>query len=86
MHCPRIPPFEKKATSVDFPIAIAFDFMKLNTNNIRIASRLTDALRLLYPESDEPNSLEISIDPSQPSASEILSIPGIFALKSGCMS
>ncbi len=80
---PRIPPLQKEGDSVDFPIAVAFDFMKVYPKSISIASKLTTSLRCLYPASDEAFSLEIN--PAQPSASETLSTPGAFALNASCL-
>ncbi len=72
---PRIPPLQKDGESLPFPIAVAFDFMKVNPGNIVTAFKLTPALRLLYPETDDNDA---PLD-TKPSAKEILSIPGAFA-------
>jgi len=80
---PRIPPLPKNdATSVDIPIIFAFDFMRLKPNNLQTASLITPALRLLYPEEvKDPGPADGGRD-DQPSAKELLAIPGAFAVGS----
>mmetsp|Transcript_5293 Transcript_5293/g.7109 ORF Transcript_5293/g.7109 Transcript_5293/m.7109 type:complete len:548 (+) Transcript_5293:181-1824(+) len=80
----------------DVPVVFAFDFMTLKPSNVRLASRLTTAVRLLYPddsggiltteEKDRNNddALLDTFDTSSkplPSAKELLAVPGAFAAK-----
>ena len=78
---PKIPPIlastSATTTSTDtsqealgLPVIFAFDFMSLTPNNLQAASRLTPALRRLYPEDNDDKDIE------QPAA---MSIPGFFA-------
>ena len=64
-------------------IMFAFDFMKLTPNNIALASALTPALRLLYPDEEVDDSHEKEVDPDEPlvTTQDILSVPGLFAQK-----
>jgi len=39
--------------NMDVPIIFGFDFMKLKSNTINIASRITPALQLLYPDTND---------------------------------
>ena len=75
---PRIPPLQNEEDSDKISIIVAFDFMRVNECNLALASQLTPALRLLYPDSEESNE-SLDIDPLEPSAHEILSVPGAFA-------
>ena len=68
------------------PVVFAFDFMHLTPANMRKASVLTSAVRLLYPEDadngDETGGLDIIMEgPSsdQLSAKDLLAVPGAFA-------
>ena len=68
------------------PVAFAFDFMRIRPSTIKLASSLTPALRLLYPEDvkiDENDNMDTIDDnaSSSLSAKEILSVPGMFATK-----
>ena len=78
---PKIPPIlaSSPATTpstdtsqevVGLPVIFAFDFMSLTPSNLQAASRLTPALRRLYPEDNDDK------DKEQPAA---MSIPGFFA-------
>ena len=81
---PRIPPIQKEGEKVDFPIAIAFDYMRVKDGDVGIAAKMTPSLRLLYPDSE--NCYEsLDVNPHEPSANEILSAPGAFANKSNNM-
>jgi ribonuclease Z len=75
---PRIPPLKKTEiesaamSSATIPIIFAFDFATFSPGNLLAASRLTPALRLLYPEDDsgcEPDQTVLSA----------LEVPGLFA-------
>jgi len=78
------------STSVGFPVVFAFDFMRLKPSTISTASKLSPALRLLYPGDDKKSeveneddvvlSLETNDEPVA-TAKEILSVPGMFATK-----
>jgi ribonuclease Z len=73
---PKIPPIPTQTCGEDtFPIIFAFDFMKLQPHTLFMASKLTPALRLLFPE----DSTEIKNDSTQANSTDILSIPGVFA-------
>ena len=77
---PRIPPTPTD-DSYKFPIVFAFDYMSLRPGTLVAASKLTPALRLLYPEIENEDNSEaagaLCADISV--AEEIMSIPGIFA-------
>eukprot|EP00578_Thalassiosira_sp_NH16_P017986 CAMPEP_0181106776 /NCGR_PEP_ID=MMETSP1071-20121207/16708_1 /TAXON_ID=35127 /ORGANISM="Thalassiosira sp., Strain NH16" /LENGTH=687 /DNA_ID=CAMNT_0023190197 /DNA_START=1404 /DNA_END=3468 /DNA_ORIENTATION=- len=80
---PRIPPLRKEDSQLSFPVAFAFDFMKVTPDNIVTASRLTSAMRMLYPEDvDEGDSAEAA--ETKRAAKEILSMPGLFASSMKC--
>eukprot|EP00560_Eucampia_antarctica_P002611 CAMPEP_0197843042 /NCGR_PEP_ID=MMETSP1437-20131217/47093_1 /TAXON_ID=49252 ORGANISM="Eucampia antarctica, Strain CCMP1452" /NCGR_SAMPLE_ID=MMETSP1437 /ASSEMBLY_ACC=CAM_ASM_001096 /LENGTH=87 /DNA_ID=CAMNT_0043453023 /DNA_START=857 /DNA_END=1120 /DNA_ORIENTATION=+ len=70
----------------EIPVAFAFDFMRVKPNTIHVASNLTPALRLLYPdvtcnnEKDNVNSFEDN-EQSSITAKDIMSVPGMFAAK-----
>ena len=80
---PRIPPTPTEQ-AYQFPVIFAFDYMILRQETLVAASKLTPALRLLYPEEgigddgdeDAASCREISV------AAEVLSIPGAFAAPS----
>ncbi len=74
---PRIPPLREEDSSLSFPVAFAFDFMKVHPGNIRIASKLTSSLSMLYPEGDDDEKYEM--EESNRKAQEVLSTPGLFA-------
>ena len=74
---PKIPPLAKDescSSNRSLPI-FAFDFMRLTPGNLAAASKITHALRLLYPESDVVDEMESS------DAATALEIPGLFAQK-----
>jgi ribonuclease Z len=60
----------------DLPIVFCFDFMTLTPDTIPLAAKLTDAMRLLYPEEVDKKSGENN---DEADAKKIMSIPGIFA-------
>jgi ribonuclease Z len=72
---PKIPPIPTQSGEDTFPIIFAFDFMKLQPHTLSMASALTPALRLLFPED---NTDDIN-DTAEPTSTDILSIPGVFA-------
>lgn len=74
---PRIPPLREEDSQLPFPVAFAFDFMKVNPENIGIASKLTSSLRMLYPDDDGEEKEHM--EESKRKAQEILSTPGLFA-------
>jgi len=82
---PRIPPLrevtdESSVGSNQPRIVFAFDFMKLTPGTVAVASKLTPALRLLYPCDQEADQNEETGEVSV-ATSSILSIPGLFAQK-----
>jgi ribonuclease Z len=78
---PKIPPLsgsDASSSNTDVPVVFAFDYMKLTPTNLLSASKITPALRLLYPEDttvDEDDEVEEAV------GSEALAIPGLFAQK-----
>jgi ribonuclease Z len=74
---PKIPPLSPDGNSaIEFPVVFAFDYAKLSPSTLVPASKLTPALRLLYPET------ETTVDEEDTIAAAALDIPGIFAQKS----
>lgn len=88
---PKIPPLNKKERDEkalrDMPIAFAFDFMRLHRDSMPLASKLTPALRLLYPsdgadeDTCEVGVLEGRLEGSGVAAKDLMSVPGVFAAK-----
>jgi Metal-dependent hydrolases of the beta-lactamase superfamily III len=79
---PRIAPLLEEDSCLPFPVAFAFDFMKIRPHNIGLSSILTPALRLLYPEDkDVEGSKDELCEASEAKkrAQELLSTPGYFA-------
>lgn len=87
---PRIPKLEVSMDAncavedgrqlLNTPVAFAFDYMRITPANIGLASTLTPSLRLLYPADDESiKDPDDDTPESNVTASEILSVPGIFA-------
>jgi ribonuclease Z len=75
---PKIPP--TPATSSSVPIIFAFDFMRLTPRNLLAASKLTPALRLLYPlVPGDDDEMEAAIEGVLSEAELALSVPGLFA-------
>ena len=74
---PKIPP-TPTGDAYKFPIIFAFDYMTLRSHTLLIASKLTPALRLLFPEEDEDKSIEDTCMESSVAA-EALSVPGAFS-------
>ena len=72
---PKIPPIPTRTGEVSFPIVFAFDFMKLRPHTLSMASKLTPALRLLFPEDDTDDGK----DTTEAISTDVLSIPGAFA-------
>ena len=73
---PKIPPLKlNESSDTDDAIAFAFDFMRVTPKSIPLATKMTPALRLLYPGEDdttvEPSSMEDSKD--------LLAVPGMFS-------
>lgn len=58
------------------PVVFCFDFMKLTPVSIPQAAKLTDAMRLLYPEEVDKKCND---DDQEVDAKTIMSIPGLFA-------
>jgi ribonuclease Z len=57
-----------------FPIVFAFDYMRLKPSTLMTASKLTPALRLLYPD------IDVIEENNEPTIAQVaLSIPGLFA-------
>lgn len=79
---PRIAPLLDQDSYLPFPVAFAFDFMKIRPDNIKIASMLTPALRLLYPEDKDVEIFRDELceaSEAKKRAQEMLSTPGLFA-------
>ena len=79
---PRIAPLREEDSLVAFPVAFAFDFMKVTPSTIGIAAKLTPSLRLLYPEDADGEAAEEErefLSETKKKAQEILSTPGLFA-------
>jgi ribonuclease Z len=77
---PRIAPLREEDSLLSFPLAFAFDFMKVTPSTIGIAAKLTPSLRLLYPENGEAAEEEREfLSETKKIAQEILSTPGLFA-------
>ena len=60
------------------PIVFAFDFMRLTPKTVNLAAKLTPAMRLLYPESDDGDVDEESIEKT--AVKDLMGIPGVFAM------
>jgi ribonuclease Z len=69
---PRIPPIKHSSEDKLPPTVFCFDFMRVSRSTIPMAAKLTDILRLLYPE--EKGSTEESVE-----VDELLAVPGLFA-------
>jgi ribonuclease Z len=88
---PKIPPLNRKERDEQalrcMPIAFAFDFMRLRRDSVRLASKLTPALRLLYPSdaaeegADGVGVLEDGFEVSGASAKDLMCVPGVFAAR-----
>lgn len=77
---PRIPPAsncEKESDSPSLKVVFAFDHMQLTPGNLGLASRITPAVRLLYPE----NAEDEVINSVNENVLQALSTPGLFARK-----
>ena len=71
---PRIPPLKEEASedAPQRPVVFAFDYVSITPGNLMAASKLTPALRLLYPEEEcPPESDEVAL--------AALNTPGLFA-------
>jgi ribonuclease Z len=75
---PRIPPLSTNSSNTESskPVLFAFDFASFTLDNLVAASKLTPALRLLYPDEDSNGD-----EPEQSTAQLALEIPGFFAQK-----
>lgn len=71
---PKIPPTPAK--EYFFPIIFAFDYMRLQPRTLLVASKLTPALRLLFPEGGGEDD-EVVVDST---AAEAMLVPGVFAM------
>jgi len=87
---PKIPPLKRSiqngecSTSEDddFPIAFAFDFMRVRPNTVAMAAKLTPALRLLYPGEGDDDVMDAELlKEGKDSAKELMNVPGVFAAK-----
>ena len=78
---PKIPPTPVQEHGT-LPIVFAFDYMRVTSRNLLAASKLTPALRLLYPGKDvsEGDSIQ-AISKSDTNAETVMSVPGLFARK-----
>jgi ribonuclease Z len=72
---PKIPPTPADSRHTN-PIIFAFDFMVLQRCTLEIASRLTPALRLLYPDNETDSCKS---QPNDDVAATAMSVPGLFA-------
>lgn len=82
---PKIPPLANGSLSCNgVPIIFAFDFIKITPENLQVASMLTPALRLLYPEDDDTNENDGNevVEAMTNTAKAAMNIPGLFAQKS----
>ena len=82
---PKIPPLANGFLSCNgVPIIFAFDFIKITPENLQVASMLTPALRLLYPEDDDTNENDGNevVEAMTNTAKAAMNIPGLFAQKS----
>jgi ribonuclease Z len=72
---PKLPDVAVNGTTSEEESAVifAFDYMKLTPGNLVAASKLTPALRLLYPETEKSGTA------CQSSAVAALEVPGLFA-------
>ena len=62
-RCPKISQMKRtKDQEIGMPIVFAFDFMRLTPKTIILAAKLTPAMRLLYPESNDGDVEEVSIE------------------------
>ena len=76
---PKIPP-TPAAKQGTMPIVFAFDYMRLTPRTLTAASKLTPALRLLYPEDESVNDDGTDTLVSTV-ASKAMAVPGLFAEK-----
>ena len=67
-----------KDQEIGMPIEFAFDFMRLTPKTVNLAAKLTPAMRLLYPESNDGDVEEVSIEKT--AAKHLMGIPGVFAI------
>ena len=77
---PKIPPVnrnESDTKAMAVPIAFAFDFMRVTPSSLPLATKLTPALRLLYPgqegDTTEANN-DLIVD-----SKELMAVPGMFS-------
>jgi ribonuclease Z len=82
---PKIPRIDLEG-KYEIPIVIAFDFMRLGKDSMLLASKLTPALRLLYPDGDRVDEIEAAQvndgnGSSNAAAKDLMSVPGVFAAK-----
>ncbi len=72
---PKIPPLKLNESDTDEAIAFAFDFMRVTPKSLPLATKLTPALRLLYPGEDDT-----TVEPSSMADSkDLLAVPGMFS-------
>lgn len=69
---PKVPPTPVNHEG-SIPVIFAFDFMRLSPSNLVMASKVTPAIRLLYPEESEGRQ------GAETEAESIMAIPGLFA-------
>lgn len=78
---PKIPSVnrnESDAKAMSVPIAFAFDLMKVTPSSLPLATKLTPALRLLYPGQEEDVQTEAKSDVMVDSK-ELMAVPGMFS-------
>jgi ribonuclease Z len=80
---PKIPPTPAQEQGI-MPIIFAFDYMQLTPRTLIAASKLTPALRLLYPEEEQDTADGTGKDEVQSTsnAEKCMSVPGLFAQSS----
>jgi ribonuclease Z len=78
---PKIPPTPAQEQGA-MPIIFAFDYMQLTPRTLHAASKLTPALRLLYPEEEQDTDGTKDQVQSPSNAQKVMSVPGLFAQSS----
>ena len=81
---PKIPPISRCITQEprrEFPVIFAFDYMQVTPQNLIAASKITPALRLLYPEESTIEDPDDVYTEATEHDAGVLGTPGIFAQK-----
>ena len=69
-----------KDQEIGIPIVFAFDFMRLTPKTVNLAAKLTPAMRLLYPESNDGDVEDEDESIEKTAAKDLMGIPGVFAI------